>query len=185
MAVRAEPGPDHRLTTRSRAAYNSTVAAPGTRATLQLTRLAISFTLHAYNHSENAGSYGAEAAAELGVPPGRVFKTLVTSVDGQLAVAVVPVARQLDLKAFADALGGKRARMVPAAQAERATGYVTGGISPVAQRRKLPVVIDSAALDWPTVYCSAGKRGLQMELCPQDLIRATGARTAAIGRQAA
>lgn len=135
-----------------------------------------------YGQQDNGGSYGSQAAAALGVPPGRVFKTLIASVDGSLTVAVVPVAGQLNLKGLADAVGGKKAEMAQSAAAERATGYVTGGISPIAQRKRLPVVIDSAALDWPTVYCSAGQRGLQVELAPADLIRATGAILAPIAR---
>ena len=121
----------------------------------------------------------------MGVPAGRVFKTLVASVDGSLAVAVVPVTGQLNLKALADALGGKRAEMAQTVAAERATGYVTGGISPIAQRRVLPMVIDQSALDWPTVFCSAGQRGLEVELAPADLIRVTGARSAPITRHGA
>jgi len=110
-----------------------------------------------------------------------VFKTLIASVDGQLTVAVVPVAGQLNLKALADAAGGKRAEMARPADAQRATGYVAGGISPIAQRRRLPVVVDLSALDWPVVYCSAGQRGLELELAPADLIRVTDAKVAAIG----
>jgi Cys-tRNA(Pro)/Cys-tRNA(Cys) deacylase len=158
------------------------VAARGTRATRELTRLGIAHSVHPYRHKDDGGSYGAEAAAAMGVPAGRVFKTLVASVDGSLAVAVVPVSAQLSLKAFADALGGKRAEMAQAAAAERATGYVTGGISPIAQRRRLPTVIDQTALDWPTVFCSAGQRGLEVELAPADLISVTGAQPAPIAR---
>lgn len=160
------------------------VASRGTRATRQLEALKIEFSTHSYEHDPKAGSYGDEAAEALGVPPGRLFKTLIAVVDGALTVAVVPVAGQLDLKALAGAVGGKRAEMARPADAERATGYVTGGISPIAQRRPLPVVIDATALDWPTVYCSAGQRGLQVELRPEDLVRATRARVAAIARGA-
>jgi Cys-tRNA(Pro)/Cys-tRNA(Cys) deacylase len=158
------------------------VAARGTRATQQLARLGIAHSVHAYANRDRA--YGREAAAALGVPPGQVFKTLVASVDGNLAVAVVPVTGQLNLKALADALGGKKAEMARAEAAERATGYVTGGISPIAQRKRLPVVIDESALDWPAVYCSAGQRGLEIELAPADLVRVTGARVAVIARAA-
>lgn len=161
------------------------MAARGTRATRELTRLGIAHSVHAYRHRPDAGSYGAEAAAELGIAPGQVFKTLIAAVDGDLAVAVVPVTGLLSLKALADALGGKRAEMAQADAAERATGYVTGGISPIAQRRRLPAVIDVTALDWPTVFCSAGQRGLEIELAPADLVRAAGARLAAIARPAA
>jgi Cys-tRNA(Pro)/Cys-tRNA(Cys) deacylase len=151
------------------------VAARGTRATQELARLGIAFTVHAYAHDRTSASYGAEAATALGVPPERVFKTLIASVDENLTVAVVPVIGQLSLKALADAAGGKRAEMATAAVAERATGYVTGGISPIAQRRRLPVIIDATAAGFPTVFCSAGQRGLEVELAPADLIRATGA----------
>ena len=119
-----------------------------------------------------------EAAAELGLPPEQVFKTLIVSVDGRLTVAVLPVAAQLNLKALADAAGGKRAEMAEKADAERATGYVSGGISPVGQRKRLPVIIDSSALGWPDIYCSAGQRGLQLRLAPADLIRVTDAAVA-------
>jgi Cys-tRNA(Pro)/Cys-tRNA(Cys) deacylase len=158
------------------------VAARGTRATRELTRLGISYSVHPYQHRADGGSYGEEAAAAMGVPAGRVFKTLVASVDGSLAVAVVPVSAELSLKALADALGGKRAEMAPAAAAERATGYVIGGISPIAQRRRLPTVIDQTALDWPTVFCSAGQRGLEVELAPADLMTVTGARPVPVTR---
>ena len=114
------------------------------------------------------------------MPPEQVFKTLIVSVDGRLTVAVVPVATQLNLKAFADAAGGKRAEMAEKAVAERATGYVSGGISPVGQRKRLPVIIDNSALGWPTVYCSAGQRGLQVRLAPADLVSVTDAKVADI-----
>jgi len=130
---------------------------------------------HAYEHDPKAESYGLEAADKLGVEPGRVFKTLVASVGGTLQVAIVPVAAQLDLKAL-----GKRAELARAADAERATGYVTGGISPLGQRRRLPTVVDVSALDYDTVFVSAGRRGVELELDPRDLVRLTGARVAAI-----
>ncbi len=126
--------------------------------------LGIPYQLHPYSHDHRAGSYGTEAANALGIPPERVFKTLVASVDGQLTVAVVPVAGQLNLKALAEAVGGKKAEMAQTAAAERATGYVIGGISPIAQRKVMRVVIDSSALAQETVFCSAGQRGLQVEL---------------------
>ena len=125
-------------------------------------------------------SYGLEASEALGVPPEHVFKTLVAAVDGSLAVGVVPVHPQLDLKALAAAAGGKRAVMAEVAAAERATGYVAGGISPVGQKRRLPVVVDESALSLGTMFCSGGRRGLEIELAPADLIKATGAIVAAI-----
>lgn len=158
------------------------VAARGTRATELLTMLGIDYTVHAYSHDSRHRSYGLEAAAVLGVPPERVFKTLIASVDGALTVAVVPVAGQLNLRALACSVGGKKAEMAHAAVAERATGYVAGGISPLAQRKRLPVVIDSTVLDAATVFCSAGRRGLELELAPADLVRAVGAVVAPISR---
>jgi Cys-tRNA(Pro)/Cys-tRNA(Cys) deacylase len=147
-----------------------------------LSRLGISHAVHHYEHDARSGSYGLEASAALGVQPERVFKTLITDVDDTLTVAVVPVTGSLDLKALASAVGGKKARMADPATAERATGYVTGGISPLGQRRRLPVVIDSTALDFGTVYCSGGQRGLEIELAPADLARAAGAVVAPIAR---
>jgi Cys-tRNA(Pro)/Cys-tRNA(Cys) deacylase len=156
------------------------VAARGTRATQELTRLGIAHSVLQYSRKGAGGGYGIEAAAELGLPPAQVFKTLIASVDGGLTVAVVPVAAQLSLKALAEAVGGKRAEMADKNAAERATGYVTGGISPIGQRKRLPVVIDSSAANWPLVYCSAGQRGLELELAPADLIRVTDAKLADI-----
>jgi Cys-tRNA(Pro)/Cys-tRNA(Cys) deacylase len=145
-----------------------------------LARQGIPYTVHTYRHDPRSASFGAEAADALGVPPERVFKTLIAEVDGHLAAAVVPVAGQLDLKALAGAIGGKRAAMADVTAAERATGYVAGGISPLGQRRKLPVVVDASALEFTTVFCSGGRRGLEIELAPGDLIRAAGATVAAI-----
>jgi Cys-tRNA(Pro)/Cys-tRNA(Cys) deacylase len=156
------------------------VAGRGTTATIALERAKIPFTVHEYSHDPRSGSYGLEASEALGVPPERVFKTLVAAVDGVLAVGVVPVHRQLDLKALAAATGGKKAIMAEVAAAERATGYVAGGISPVGQKKRLPVVIDASALELATMYCSGGRRGLEIELTPADLIRAAGATVAAI-----
>src|SRR5262249_43932186 len=119
-----------------------------------------------YTHDPRHASYGAEASEALGVEPGRVLKTLVADVDGKLTVGVVPVAAQLDLKALAAAVGGKKAVMADVAAAERATGYVAGGISPLGQRRRLPVVVDSSALGFATIFCSGGRRGLEIELAP-------------------
>lgn len=142
----------------------------------------MTFTVHEYVHAHRADSYGAEAAAALGVPPERVFKTLLADVDGRLTVAVVPVDANLDLKALAAETGGKRATMADPDRAERATGYVRGGISPVGQRTRLPVVLDDSALEHPTVYVSAGRRGLELELEPDDLVAATGAAVARVRR---
>jgi Cys-tRNA(Pro)/Cys-tRNA(Cys) deacylase len=158
----------------------SAVAGQGTPATALLARLRVPYSLHPYEHDPRSGSYGSEAAAALGVAPGRLFKTLVVSVDGRLAVGVVPVAGSLDLKAMAAALGGKRAALAEPAAAERASGYVTGGISPLGHRSRLPVVVDASAQDWDTVYVSAGRRGLQVSLAPADLIRAANATVAPI-----
>ena len=143
-------------------------------------------TLRAYEHDprlrERGVSFGMEAAQALGLDPAQVFKTLLADVDGRLTVAVVPVDRSLDLKALAAAVGGKRAVMAEPAVAERATGYVVGGISPLGQRRALPTVVDASALRWPAVLVSAGRRGLDVELAPDDLVRLTGASTAPVAR---
>ncbi|MDG4821136.1 Cys-tRNA(Pro) deacylase [Asanoa sp. WMMD1127] len=145
-----------------------------------LTREKVPFTTHPYDVDPRTPSYGEAVAAALGIDPPRVFKTLIATVDGQLGVGVVPVARSLDLKALAAALGGKRASMAEPAAAERATGYVTGGISPLGQRSRLPVVLDESAMGHATIFVSAGKRGLQLELSPGDLVHLTGAAVAAI-----
>ncbi len=154
----------------------------GTRATELLARLGIPHTVHRYSHDPRHPSYGQEASEALGVAPERVFKTLVADIDGQLTVGVVPVSGSLDLKAIAAAVGGKRAAMADPAQTERSSGYVTGGIAPLGLRRPLPVVVDESALGYDTVFCSAGQRGLEIELAPADLIRAAAARIAAIAR---
>lgn len=154
----------------------------GTPATVAAAKAGIEYTLHAYEADPNAESYGAAAADALGVPHGRLFKTLLADVDGRLTVGIVPVSSSLDLKALAAAAGGKKARMADARDAERATGYVVGGISPLGQRRTLPAVIDESVSALATVYVSAGRRGLQIELVPADLVRLTGARLAAIAR---
>ena len=153
-----------------------------TQAVVAVQRAGVGYRLHEYQHDPDAEAYGTEAAEKLGVDPARLFKTLIASVDGKLAVAMVPVVHSLDLKALADALGGKRAAMADVHDAERATGYVAGGISPLGQRKRLPAVLDETALAWDTVYVSAGRRGLQLELAPADLQRLTGARTAPIAR---
>lgn len=157
-------------------------AAGGTPATAALVRAGIAFTLHPYVHDPRAKGYGLEAATALGVDPNRVLKTLMVSADGALAVGIVPVSGTLDLKAIARALGVGRVSMADVAAAERATGYVAGGISPVGQRRAHRTVVDSSALDHDTVLVSGGRRGLDLELAPADLVAATSAITAAIGR---
>ncbi|MEU0663415.1 Cys-tRNA(Pro) deacylase [Streptomyces lavendulocolor] len=157
--------------------------AAGTPATVALTAAGTPFTLHAYDHDPASPSYGEEAAEALGVPAERVFKTLVADVDGELTVAVVPVAGQLDLKALAAAVGGKRAAMADPAAAERTTGYVRGGISPLGQRKRLRTVLDASASEHGTVCVSAGRRGLEVELAPADLAALTGAVLAPIGRR--
>ena len=154
----------------------------GTPATVALTKAKVEFTTHAYEHDPAAKSYGLEAAEALGLAPEQVFKTLLVEVDGKLTVGVVPVAKQLDLKAIAAAAGGKKAVMADPAAAERTTGYVVGGISPIGQKRALPTVIDATATDHDTVYVSGGRRGLDIGLSPADLITVTNARTAAIAR---
>ncbi|MFG2921153.1 Cys-tRNA(Pro) deacylase [Streptomyces sp. NPDC048305] len=154
----------------------------GTPATVALTAAGTEFTVHAYDHDPASPSYGDEAAQALGVSPDRVFKTLVADVDGELVVAVVPVAGSLDLKALASAVGGKRAAMADPAAAERTTGYVRGGISPLGQRKRLRTVLDESAGSHSTVCVSAGRRGLEVELSPADLAALTGASLAPIGR---
>jgi Cys-tRNA(Pro)/Cys-tRNA(Cys) deacylase len=158
------------------------VAGHGTQATQLLAKLGITYSVHPYETDSQQGPYGLAASQALGVAPERLFKTLVAEVDDKLTVAVVPVAGALDLKALADAVGGKKARMADPAAAERATGYVTGGISPLGQRRRLPVVVDASSAGFATVFCSAGRRGLKIELAPADLIRAAGASVAPIAR---
>ena len=141
-------------------------------------RAGIRFTLHEYEGVElGEGDYALGVATALGRPPGQLFKTLVANADGQLSVFIVPADRQLDLRA-----AGKRVSLAGKAEAERATGYVVGGISPLGQRKKLPTTIDASALEWETVIVSAGKRGLQIELAPSDLVRLTGARVATVSR---
>jgi Cys-tRNA(Pro)/Cys-tRNA(Cys) deacylase len=154
----------------------------GTPATTALTRLGLEFRLHPYDHDPAAASYGLEAAAALSVPPGQVFKTLLVVGESGLAVGVVPVDRQLDLKAVAAALGLKKVAMAAPADAERSTGYVVGGISPIGQRKALPTVVDGSALNYEQVYVSGGRRGLDISLAPADLLAATRGRVAAIAR---
>ena len=154
----------------------------GTPATVALTAAGIAFEVRAYEHDPRAVSYGLEAAEALGVEPERVFKTLLASLDGRLVVGVVPVSGHLDLKGLARALGGSKAVMAEVAAAERATGYVAGGISPVGQRRSHPTVLDDSALAFPTILVSGGRRGFDLEIAPTDLVAITGAVTATIRR---
>lgn len=153
-----------------------------TPATLALVRAGVDFSLHDYEHDPGAPSFGTEAVEALGLPAERVLKTLVVDTGDGLAVGVVPVSSSLDLKAVAAALGVKRATMADPTAAERVTGYVRGGISPVGQRRRLPTVLDTAAAGHPVVYVSGGRRGLDVGLSPADLVAVTGATTAPIAR---
>lgn len=158
--------------------------ATGTRATAVLTRAGVQFTLHPYDHAGPAGrrasndGYGEQAARALGVPTARIFKTLIATVGGTPVCAVVPVAGRLDVKALAAAAGGKRAELVEPAAAARLSGYVVGGISPVGLRTRLPTFVDASAESFATIYVSAGRRGLQVELLPADLLRVCDARVA-------
>jgi Cys-tRNA(Pro)/Cys-tRNA(Cys) deacylase len=149
-----------------------------TPATVALRAAGIPFAEHSYAHDPANTNYGLEAASALGLDPERVFKTLLAEVDGSLAVGIVPVTGKLDLKALAAALGGKRATMADPAVAQRRTGYVVGGISPIGQKTRHPTVLDESAELWDTVYVSGGRRGLDLELAPADLVRATAARIA-------
>jgi Cys-tRNA(Pro)/Cys-tRNA(Cys) deacylase len=153
--------------------------AGGTPALTLLERAGVAHHTHPYS-APGVAAYGTEAAEAVGPDPRRVFKTLVAEVDGAPVLAMVPVAGTLDLKALATARRGKNAVMADPADAERLTGYVTGGISPLGTKRRLPVVVDASALEHPSVYCSAGRRGLQVELAPADLVAATAATTAAV-----
>jgi Cys-tRNA(Pro)/Cys-tRNA(Cys) deacylase len=150
------------------------MAARGTPATAAVARAKVEHRLHEYHHDPAAESYGLEAAERLGADPATVFKTLVAEVDGRLVVAVVPVAARLDLKALASAAGGRRGVMAEPADAERAPGYVVGGISPLGHRKRLPVFLDESMRGRPAVMVSAGRRGLQLELAPDDLARLSG-----------
>ena len=166
------------------AAAGLVVAGKGTPATLAAERAGIRFTVHEYAHDPRAESYGLEAAEALGVDPERVLKTLLASVDGaRLVVAIVPVVAQLDLKAVAAAAGGRKAELAKPADAERATGYVVGGISPLGQKKRLPTFLDMSAEGYPTIHVSAGRRGLEIELAPADLVALTAATVAAIARR--
>lgn len=154
----------------------------GTPATTALDRAGISYQLHPYDHADDEVHFGEEAAAKLGVDPAVIFKTLVVDTGSGLAVGVVPVAGQLDLKAMAGALSVKKVAMADPAAATRSSGYVLGGISPIGQRTALPTIVDSSAAGLASVMVSAGRRGLQVRLAPADLVSVTGARYADIGR---
>ncbi|TFB92607.1 Cys-tRNA(Pro) deacylase [Cryobacterium sp. HLT2-28] len=154
----------------------------GTPATLALERAGIAFTPHLYDHDAHATNFGLEAAQKLGLDPARVFKTLLAEADGTLVVGIVPVTGQLDLKALAAAVGAKKAVMADPKTAERKTGYVVGGISPIGQKTPLTTVIDEDAQLFDTVFVSGGRRGFDIELAPADLARASGAVFAAISR---
>lgn len=143
------------------------------------------YVLHEYIHSPSSASYGEEAAALLQQDPARVFKTLLVAIEGnqkKLAVAVVPVSGQLNLKAMATALQVKKVVMAEAQAAERSSGYIVGGISPLGQKRQLPTIIDETATEFETVFFSAGKRGLEIEMSATDLAMLTSAKFADIGR---
>lgn len=152
----------------------------GTPATTLLQRAGVPHVLHSYVHDPAAASFGLEAAEALGMDPDRVFKTLMATLDGSLAVAVVPVSSSLDFKKFAAALGGKRAAMADPEVAQRRTGYVLGGISPLGQKQANPTVLDASALGFGTILVSGGRRGLDIEIAPGDLVELTQAATARI-----
>ena len=155
---------------------------PTTQATLALDHAGVSYTRHTYDHDPSAASFGLEAAALLGVDPQRVFKTLLVDTGPGLAVGIVPVAGQLDLKAIASALGVKGVTMADPFAAQRSSGYVVGGISPIGQKRALPTVLDDTAYGFETVLVSGGRRGFDIELSPTDLASITRAVRAPIGR---
>ena len=146
------------------------MAGRDTPATTAARKAGVEHRVHEYAHDPSAASYGMEAAEALGIDRARVFKTLVADLDGTLTVCIVPVAHELDLRSL-----GKRARLADTAKAERTTGYVAGGISPLGQRRALPTLVDETALDHDTVFVSAGRRGLEIELAPGDLVALTDA----------
>ena len=161
----------------------------GTRATDVARRAGIAFDLHEYAHDarstlhEGGRGYALEAVDALGLDPDRVYKTIVVSVDGRLGLAIVPASAEVDLKGAASALGGRKASIAEAVEAERATGYVLGGISPLGTRRAIPTALDTSAMGWPTIHVSAGRRGLEIELDPADLVRLTTAVVAPIARR--
>jgi len=155
----------------------------GTPAILALDAAGVTYRLHEYEHDPRTDlGFGLEGAEKLGIEPHRIFKTLMALVDGKLACGIVPVSGTLNLKALANACGGKKATMAQPAQAEKATGYVVGGISPLGQKTAHPTVIDSSALEFDTVLVSGGRRGLDIEISPTDLQTLIGATFAPIGR---
>ena len=165
------------------------MSAQGTRATDAAKRSGIAHALHEYAHDERASlrtggrGYALEAVDALGLDAGRVFKTIVVACDGRLGLVVVPADAEVDLKAAAAALGGRRAAIADPVEAERATGYVVGGISPLGTRRPLPVVLDASAAEYPTIHVSAGRRGLEIELVAADLVSLTRGRLAPVARR--
>jgi Cys-tRNA(Pro)/Cys-tRNA(Cys) deacylase len=165
------------------------VSAQGTRAVDAAKRAGVPHTVHEYAHDDRASlhaggrGYALEAVDALGIEAGRVFKTIVLACDGRLGLAVVPADAEVDLKAVADALGGRRASIADPAEAERATGYVLGGISPLGTRRPLPVVLDVSAAAYATIHVSAGRRGLEIELSAADLVTVTKGRLAPVARR--
>ena len=165
------------------------MGAQGTRAIDMARRAGVVHAVHEYAHDARSSlrdggrGYALEAVEALGIEAARVFKTIVVAVDGRLALAVVPADAEVDLKAVADALGGRRAVVAPAAEAEKATGYVLGGISPLGTRRPLPLVLDASAGSFPTIHVSAGRRGLEIELAAADLVRLTSGQLAPIARR--
>jgi Cys-tRNA(Pro)/Cys-tRNA(Cys) deacylase len=159
-----------------------TAGSPSTPATVALEAAGVPYTPHVYEHHESATNFGEEAAAALGLREEQVFKTLVVSVDGTLAVAIVPVANRLDLKAIAAAVGGKKATLADPALAEKRTGYVVGGISPVGQKAQIRTVLDESALSYASIFVSGGRRGFDIEVAPTDLARVTEAVAAPIAR---
>jgi Cys-tRNA(Pro)/Cys-tRNA(Cys) deacylase len=165
------------------------MSSQGTRAIDAARRAGIAHAVHEYAHDARASlreggrGYALEAVEALGIDAGRVFKTIVVSVDGRLGVAVVPADSEVDLKGVADALGGRKATIAPPSEAEKATGYVLGGISPLGTRRSLPTVVDVSAEAWPTIHVSAGRRGLESELAASDLVRLAGGSFAAVARR--
>ena len=164
------------------------MGAQGTRAVDTARRAGIPHTVHEYAHDERASlraggrGYALEAVEAIGIDAGRVFKTIVVACDGKLGLAVVPADAEVDLKAAADALGGRKASIADPAEAERATGYVLGGISPLGTRRPLPVVVDASAADFPTIHVSAGRRGLEIELAASDLVKVTRGKLSPVAR---